>query len=76
MTLQEYIHSFPKDERMTLRQTLAYAHGVSETTVRSWANGLRKHPPILKAIEITERITNQQVTRYDLRPEVFGNGSE
>ena len=73
MTLEEYINEHPRYERREVRQLLASAHKVSETTVRSWANGTRKHPCTLNSIEITERITNLKVTRFDLRPEIFGS---
>ena len=72
MDLRSYINSYPRRERMTVRMALARAHEVSEVTVRSWANGTRKHPCVLSAIEITERLTDYRVTRFDLRPDVFG----
>ena len=72
MTLEDYINEHPRYERREVRQLLASAHDVSETTVRSWGNGTRKHPCTLSSIEITERITNLKVTRFDLRPEIFG----
>jgi DNA-binding transcriptional regulator YdaS (Cro superfamily) len=72
MDLQSYIRSFPRRQRMAIRRRIGQAHGVSEVTVRSWANGARKHPCSLHAITITERITNNSVTRFDLRPDIFG----
>jgi DNA-binding transcriptional regulator YdaS (Cro superfamily) len=72
MDLQSYIRTFPRSGRMQVRKNIAQAHGVSEVTVRSWANGIRKHPCTLAAIEITERITENRVTRFDLRPDIFG----
>lgn len=76
MDLQTYIKSFPRDQRTTIRTRLAEAHGVSEVTVRAWANATRRHPYTLAAIEITEQITQGTVTRYDLRPEIFGEISQ
>lgn len=73
MTLEEYINKHPRYERREARQLLASAHNVSETTVRSWANGTRKHPCTLNSIEITEKLTNQKVSRFDLRPDIFGH---
>ena len=58
---------------MKVRQRIANAHGISEVTVRAWANGNRKHPYSLSAVEITEAITDNKVTRYDLRPDIFGH---
>ena len=57
---------------MDIRRQIAGAHGISEVTVRSWANGARKHPYSLSAIEITETMTGNRVTRHDLRPDIFG----
>ena len=72
MELREFIDSYPRNQRMEIRQMIANAHGISEVTVRAWANGTRKHPYSLSAIEITEAITGNRVTRYDLRPDIFG----
>lgn len=72
MDLQTYIKSFPRNQRTNVRNQLAEAHGVSEVTVRAWANLTRRHPYTLTAIEITERVTGQKVSRHDLRPEIFG----
>ncbi|MFQ5659063.1 MAG: YdaS family helix-turn-helix protein [Gammaproteobacteria bacterium] len=72
MELRAFIDSFPRRQRMAIRQKIADFHGVSEVTVRAWANGTRKHPYNLRSIEITERSTGGKVTRYDLRPDIFG----
>ncbi len=72
MDLFDYINSYPRYKRTHLRKKLAEAHGVSEVTIRSWANGTRNHPCMLKAVEITEQLTKHNVTRFDLRPEIFG----
>ncbi len=72
MDLQSYIRSYPRRDRMRIREKLAEAHGVSEVTVRSWANGTRNHPCTLNAIKITERITQHKVSRFGLRPDIFG----
>jgi len=72
MNLQEYFNLFPRSQRVAVRTEIARSHGVTEVTVRSWANGSRRHPFIKEAIEITERFTSGKVSRYDLRPDVFG----
>ncbi|MES9857145.1 MAG: YdaS family helix-turn-helix protein [Sedimenticola sp.] len=72
MDLSTYIKSHPCRERAGIRARLAKAQGVSEVTVRSWANGTRKHPCTLQAVEITEILTDNKVTRFDLRPDIFG----
>lgn len=72
MDLQSYIQSFPRSQRTMIRTKLANAHGVSEVTVRAWANNTRRHPYTLKAVEITELLTEGRVTRVDLRPEIYG----
>lgn len=71
MKLDAYINSFPESDRVKIRIAIAEAHGVSEITVRAWANGNRRHPYTLEAVQITEAITAGNVTRYDVRPEVF-----
>lgn len=76
MELREFIDSFPRNMRMGTRQMIADAHGISEVTVRAWANGTRNHPCNLMAIEITESVTAGKVTRFDLRPDVFGYGED
>jgi DNA-binding transcriptional regulator YdaS (Cro superfamily) len=58
---------------MKIRRQLAAVHGVSEVTIRSWANGVRKHPCTLEAVEATERFTENRVNRFDLRPDIFGS---
>lgn len=72
MELYDYINSFPRRSRREVRQYLAQAHGVSEVTIRAWANGTRRHPCHFEAIAATERATRGEVTRYDLRPDIFG----
>ena len=73
MDLKEYIKSFPRNQRADVRARLAEAHGVSEVTVRAWANATRRHPYTLNAVKITETMTGGHVTRHDLRPEIFGS---
>lgn len=72
MELREFIDSYPRQQRSEIRREIARAHQVSEVTVRAWANGNRRHPCTLKAIEITEQLTAGRVTRHDLRPDIFG----
>ncbi len=74
MELREFIESYPRRERMDIRRKIADAHGISEVTVRAWANGTRKHPFSLSALEITEAVTGGKVTRSDLRPDIFRPG--
>ncbi len=73
MDLQTYIKSFPRNERTAIRNRLADAHGVSEVTIRAWANKTRKHPYTLVAVKLTEQVTDGRVTRQELRPEIFGD---
>jgi len=70
--LRDFIVSFPRNKRAEIRRKIADAHGVSEVTVRAWANGNRNHPYRLSAIEATETVTGGKVTRQDLRPDIFG----
>ena len=75
MNLRDYFQGLSRHDRVALRKRMAVAHGVAEVTVRSWINGYRRHPCQLEAIRITESMTGWQVTRHDLRPEIFGKGS-
>lgn len=76
MDLQEYLDFFPRSERAAVREAIARAHGVTEVTVRFWANGVRRHPCTKAAVEITEMVTKGSVTRYELRPDVFGKNNK
>lgn len=74
MDLSSYIRSYPRHQRSHIRTMLARGHGVSEVTVRAWANGTRRHPCTLAAVKITEQYTQGRVTRFDVRPDIFGSG--
>lgn len=90
MTLGEYIKKIPLGERHHFRQRLAKLHGCSTSLVRKWEYSpapehwseqkirqmVRQHPADLESIKITEQATNGNVTRFDLRPEVFERDSD
>jgi DNA-binding transcriptional regulator YdaS (Cro superfamily) len=67
MDLKTYCH---RDGSRT--KAIAEACGVSPQAVRHWANGTRKPPCDREQVERIEAVTNYQVTRHDLRPDVFG----
>ena len=85
MLLRDFLRSLPYGQRSKFRRELAEAHGVSVSLVRKWENDpppadwnadkrrqqSRKHPASLAAIELTENLTDGQVTRYELRPECW-----
>lgn len=85
MLLRDYLRALPYGARSHFREQMAEAHGVSVSLIRKWENDpapcdwgqekrraqSRKHPAALAAIEITERLTEYKVTRYDLRPECW-----
>ena len=85
MRLRDFLRELPYGKRKAFRERLAEAHGVSVSLVRKWENDpapedwdadkrrkqVRKHPVDLDAIETTEVMTGNQVTRYDLRPECW-----
>ncbi len=50
--------------------SLAAAMGNTPAAVRHWANGTRS-VPATRCVDI-EAATSGQVTRYELRPDVFG----
>jgi len=72
MNLKAYFDAFPRGKRGQERRRFAELHKVSEVTVRSWANGTRRHPCSLDSVQRTEDFTGCQVTRHDLRPDIFG----
>lgn len=69
MDLKQYIASFPALRRMAERERLGQACGVSEITVRSWANGNRRIPA--EKVLSLELATEGQVSRHVLRPDVY-----
>ena len=69
MTLQEYINSFPKDERRKAKLQIAKAATVREASVTHWCNGTRKIKPA-NALLI-EEFTEGLVGRLDLRPDIY-----
>lgn len=88
MLLRDFVKALPYGERKPFRERLASEHGVSVSLVRMWENNpapsewdadkrrkqVRKHPADLVAIEKTESMTGNQVTRFDLRPECWTRG--
>jgi DNA-binding transcriptional regulator YdaS (Cro superfamily) len=69
MRLREWIDQFPVSQRRLIREALGAATDVSEMAVRHWANGTRRVPGP-KCIPI-EQFTDQQVTCYEIRPDIF-----
>lgn len=74
MTLADYIKSFPRKQRMALRQIIASQLGISEVYVRSMCNGHKKIPGKY-AISI-ERLTAGMVSRYSIAPELYPTEAE
>jgi DNA-binding transcriptional regulator YdaS (Cro superfamily) len=70
MQLREWINSHAITERRVARESIARALGVSEVAVRHWMNGIRRVPGH-HCIPL-ELLTGRQVTRYELRPDIFG----
>jgi DNA-binding transcriptional regulator YdaS (Cro superfamily) len=67
MRLSAYIQTFPRQQRVAIRQKIAQATGVTEPAVRHWCNGLRKIPS--RCIRAIEKATEGAVTCYDMLPE-------
>jgi Putative antitoxin of bacterial toxin-antitoxin system, YdaS/YdaT len=74
MQLKAWVNSHPTAERRLLRESIARAMGVSEVAVRHWVNGIRRVPGT-HCIPL-ELLTGRQVTRYELRPDIFGKPPE
>jgi DNA-binding transcriptional regulator YdaS (Cro superfamily) len=70
MTLNEYIKSFPRNERKAIRASLGKKlDNISEVYVRSMCNGNKAIPPKF-AIRI-ENFTGGQVSRQAIAPEYY-----
>lgn len=90
MHLGEFVKSLPKGERKQFRERLAERHSCSVSLVRKWEawppnpswtkeqcrSMVRRHPVDLASIKITEELTEQKVTRLDLRPECWTDYAE
>lgn len=88
-SLAEFVASLPRGRRQQFRKELADAHECSVSLVRKWEcwpppqdwtpkqikSMARRHPAELSAIEITEHLTGNKVTRYSLRPECWSRES-
>ena len=68
MDLSKWISQ--QTDRVAARVAVADALGVSEMAVRHWCNGIRRIPGE-RCIDV-EEATNGAVTRYELRPDIFG----
>ncbi len=69
MTLSDYVKTFPRIQRATVRRWLAKSLGISESYVRSMCNG-QKRIPGKYAIPI-ERVTSGIVPRQLTAPELY-----
>jgi DNA-binding transcriptional regulator YdaS (Cro superfamily) len=70
MTLAEYIKSFPRKDRASVRRSLARElNGISEVYVRSMCNGYKVIPPKF-AIRI-EIFSGGLVTRQETAPDFY-----
>jgi DNA-binding transcriptional regulator YdaS (Cro superfamily) len=67
MKLSAYIQTYPRDQRVAIRQKIAQAAGVTEPEVRHWCNGLRRIPS--RRMRAIEKATEGAVTCYDMLPE-------
>lgn len=71
MTLREYVHAYPRGKRIKARKIIAEALGVTEASVRSWENGTRNPTP--EKVLMIESLTEGQVSRHELRPDIYGD---
>ena len=69
MELRTYLNAWPRGERRRVRQDIAQRLKVTESAVRHWANGVRRVPA--ERVLAVEHATGGQVTRYDLRPDIY-----
>jgi len=69
MTLSEYVNSFPRSQRKSIRDWIANQLSISETYVRSMCNGTKRIPEKY-ALRI-EKITDKAVPRYVTAPDMY-----
>ncbi len=72
MELKKYIEILPPGKaRIKFRKQLAEKLGVSMAAIVGWENLTRK-PRFERTLQI-EKITDNNVTRFDLRPDLCGD---
>lgn len=69
MTLSEYVNSFPRSRRKSIRDWIANQLSISETYVRSMCNGTKRIPEKY-ALRI-EKMTNRAVPRHVTAPDIY-----
>jgi DNA-binding transcriptional regulator YdaS (Cro superfamily) len=69
MNLKAYLR-----KTRTTQKALAETLGVTQGAVSQWLVGTQEITP-QRAVEI-EKATNKSVTRYDLRPDIFGKAPD
>lgn len=86
MRLGDYIRGLPRGQRQNFRAQLASAHNRSIALIRKWEHWppppewtkeqvsqmACRHPGDIESVGITEQLTGFEVTRRDLRPEIWG----
>jgi|TARA_Y100001951_G_C11280349_1_gene264919 hypothetical protein len=86
MHLGEYVRGLPRGDKQPFRLKMAEAHKCSVALIRKWENWpppedwgkekvsqrACKHPCDLESVLITEQLTENNVMRSDLRPEIWG----
>ena len=71
---QEVAHLYNALRNLNMSQSeLARRLGLAQPTVWAWFNGQAKRGIPPEHCPKIERLTNGLVTRYDLRPDVFGD---
>lgn len=68
MKLRDWVEKQPNS--VEARKAIAEACDLTEPAVRHWCNGTRS-VPARRCLAI-EEATGGKVTRYDLRPDIFG----
>lgn len=69
MKLKDYINQFPVGTRFNEIRRIAKYLKVSSSAVDHWYNGIRKIRPDMA--HRIEGATNGQVTKFDMRPDIF-----
>ena len=68
MNLIGYTQGLSPKDRAEFKIKFCAAHDIDAATYYRW---LQRHPALHDRLKITESLTNYEVTRFDLLPDIF-----
>ena len=69
--LKRFYLSLSESERKAFMERMSKEHKRDFRTINAWLNGTRSHPPQKEHIHTTLVISGGQLTREDIRPDIF-----